>query len=208
LIRGQSLKIGNAVSESDLHDAIRRATIARKFVPLFMGISDERYKGLELLLEAVIRYLPSPTDVSNYALDQNRNGEKVELCGRIDRPFVALAFTMERRMLCKLSYLRIYQSVIRKGGFITNANTGKKIKLPLLFTRHNDGIEDVDEAHAGHMVAVYGADCESGDTFTDGSVRYTMPSVNVTALSVSKDLWRAIFNCFEWLSKKGSYFPS
>lgn len=156
---------GSQISESVLDDAIRRATISMKFVPIFMGvICDERHDGLELLMEGVIRYLPGPIDVSNYALDQNRNGEKVELSGSIDAPFVAKVFTNVIRNDGLVTYLRIYQGVIKKGDFITNVNTGKKIQIPRLFKRHDDKIEEVDEAHAGEIIIVLDAILKSGDT--------------------------------------------
>ncbi|AET05398.2 translation elongation factor EF protein [Medicago truncatula] len=139
---------GSQILESYLDDAIRGATIARKF--------------------DVIRYLPSPIDVSNYALDQNKNGEKVELSGSVDAPFVA-------------------KGVIKKGDFITNVNTGEKIQIYSLSKRHDDVIEFVDEAHAGEIVIVLAIVLKSGDTFTDGSVRYTMSSADVPTYSVSKD---------------------
>ena len=181
----EPLRDGSQIPESYLDDGIRRATIARKFVPII--ISDERYEGLELFMEGVIRYLPSPIDVSNCALDQNRNGEKVELSGSIDAPFVAKAFTFWYRMFLKLTYLRIYQGVIKTGDFITNVNTGKKIQIFGLGKRHDYLIKYVDEAHAGEIVFVFDAHLESGATFTDGSVRYTMTSADVPAYSVSKD---------------------
>jgi len=170
---------GRQISESVLDDAIRRATIARKFVPIFMGTFSERYDGLELLREGVIRYLPSPIDVSNYALDQNRNGEKIELSGSIDAPFVAKAFTNVHNNSNLLTYLRIYQGAIKKGDFITNVNTGEKIEILVLCKRHDDEIEYVDEAHAGEIVMLFNALLKSGDTFTDGSVRYTMTFADV-----------------------------
>ncbi|AET05400.1 elongation factor G [Medicago truncatula] len=177
---------GSQISESVLDDAIRRATIARKFVPIFMGtFSDERYEGLELLREGVIRYLPSPIDVSNYALDLNKNGEKIELSGSIDAPFVAKAFTNNLNRSDLLTYLRIYQGVIKKDDFITNVNTGEKIQILTLCKRHDDEIEYVDEAHAGEIVMLFDALLKSGDTFTDGSVRYTMTSADVPTYSVS-----------------------
>lgn len=148
-------------------------------------ICDERHDGLELLMEGVIRYLPGPIDVSNYALDQNRNGEKVELSGSIDAPFVAKVFTNVIRNDGLVTYLRIYQGVIKKGDFITNVNTGKKIQIPRLFKRHDDKIEEVDEAHAGEIIIVLDAILKSGDTFTDGSVRYTMTSADVPDYSIS-----------------------
>jgi len=191
---------GSQIPESVLDDAIRRATISMKFVPIIIG--DERYEALELFMEGVIRYLPSPVDVSNYAFDLNKNGEKVELSGSIDAPFVAKAFANWHERYLKLTYLRIYQGVIKKGDFITNVNTGKKIQIPRLGKRREhddeseevDKIEEVDEAHAGEIVFVFDAHLESGDTFTDGSVRYTMTSADVRAYSVSKDSGQTFSN--------------
>lgn len=166
------------ISASDLEMAIRRATIARKFVPVFMG-SAFKNKGVQPLLNGVLDYLPCPTEVSNYALDQNKNEEKVLLSGTPTGPLVALAFKLEEGRFGQLTYLRIYEGLIRKGDFIINVNTGKKIKVPRLVRMHSDEMEDIQEAHAGQIVAVFGVDCASGDTFTDGSVRYTMTSMNV-----------------------------
>ncbi|XP_024636341.1 elongation factor G-2, mitochondrial [Medicago truncatula] len=147
---------GSKIPESVLDDAIRRATISMKFVPIIIG--DESYETLKLLMEGVIRYLPSPIDVSNYALDLNKNGEKVELSGSIDAPFVAKAFANWHER-----FLVWARDEVNK-------------------------IEEVDEAHAGEIVFVFDAHLESGDTFTaNGSVRYTMTSADVPAYSVSKD---------------------
>ncbi|KAJ8638814.1 hypothetical protein MRB53_015508 [Persea americana] len=166
------------ISPSDLEMAIRRATIARKFVPVFMG-SAFKNKGVQPLLDGVLDYLPCPVEVSNYALDQNKSEEKVLLSGTPDGPLVGLAFKLEEGRFGQLTYLRIYEGVIRKGDFIINVNTGKKIKVPRLVRMHSNEMEDIQEAHAGQIVAVFGVDCASGDTFTDGSVRYTMTSMNV-----------------------------
>ncbi|KAI9181115.1 hypothetical protein LWI28_011597 [Acer negundo] len=166
------------ISPGDLEEAIRRATIARKFVPVFMG-SAFKNKGVQPLLDGVLSYLPCPIEVSNYALDQTKNEEKVILPGNPNGPLVALAFKLEEGRFGQLTYLRIYEGVIRKGEFIINVNTGKKIKIPRLVRMHSDEMEDIQEAHSGQIVAVFGIDCASGDTFTDGSVKYTMTSMNV-----------------------------
>ncbi|XP_048334616.2 elongation factor G-2, mitochondrial [Ziziphus jujuba] len=166
------------ISSTDLEEAVRRATVAKKFVPVFMG-SAFKNKGVQPLLNGVLSYLPCPSEVSNYALDQTKNEEKVTLTGTPDGPLVALAFKLEEGRFGQLTYLRIYEGVIRKGDFIINVNTGKKIKVPRLVRMHSDEMEDIQEAHAGQIVAVFGVDCASGDTFTDGSVRYTMTSMNV-----------------------------
>ncbi|KAF8042148.1 hypothetical protein BT93_A0685 [Corymbia citriodora subsp. variegata] len=166
------------ISSADLEEAIRRATIAKKFVPVFMG-SAFKNKGVQPLLDGVLSYLPCPIEVGNYALDQNKKEEKVALTGTPDGPLVALAFKLEEGRFGQLTYLRIYEGVIRKGDFIINVNTGKKVKVPRLVRMHSDEMEDIPEAHAGQIVAVFGVDCASGDTFTDGKVKYTMTSMNV-----------------------------
>ncbi|KAL5706099.1 Elongation factor G-1 [Ranunculus cassubicifolius] len=166
------------ISPSDLEMAIRRATIAQKFVPVFMG-SAFKNKGVQPLLDGVLSYLPCPTEVGNYALDQTKNEEKVLLSGTPAGPLVALAFKLEEGRFGQLTFLRIYDGTIRKGDFIINVNTGKRLKVPRLVRMHSNEMEDIQEAHAGQIVAVFGVDCASGDTFTDGSVKYTMTSMNV-----------------------------
>lgn len=166
------------ISPSDLEEAIRRATIARKFVPVFMG-SAFKNKGVQTLLDGVLSYLPCPTEVTSYALDQNNDEEKVPLSASPTGPLVALAFKLEEGRFGQLTYLRIYEGVIKKGDFIHNVNTGKRIKVPRLVRMHSNEMEDIHEAHAGQIVAVFGVDCASGDTFTDGTVKYTMTSMNV-----------------------------
>ncbi|KAI3938246.1 hypothetical protein MKW98_031194 [Papaver atlanticum] len=166
------------ISAEELDAAIRRATIANKFVPVFMG-SAFKNKGVQPLLDGVLNYLPCPVEVGNYALDQTKNEEKVLLSGTPAGPLVALAFKLEEGRFGQLTYLRIYEGIIRKGDVILNVNTGKKIKIPRLVRMHSNEMEDIQEAHAGQIVAVFGVDCASGDTFTDGSVKYTMTSMNV-----------------------------
>ncbi|KAF2283191.1 hypothetical protein GH714_043521 [Hevea brasiliensis] len=126
-------------------------------------------EGVQPLLDGVLSYLPCPTEVSNFALDQSKNEDKVLLAGNPDGRLVALAFKLEEGRFGQLTFLRIYEGVIRKGDFIVNINTGKKIKVS---SGHSRGT-------CGQIVAVFGVDCASGDTFTDGSIRYTMTSMNV-----------------------------
>ncbi|XLR09448.1 hypothetical protein HN51_046061 [Arachis hypogaea] len=90
-----------------------------------------------------LNYLPCPIEVSSYALDQTKNEEKVELTGSLDGPLVALAFKLEEGRFGQLTYLRIYEGVIRKGEFIINVNTGKKIKVPRIVRMHSDEMEEI-----------------------------------------------------------------
>ncbi|GJM99639.1 hypothetical protein PR202_ga16760 [Eleusine coracana subsp. coracana] len=152
------------IEANQLKAAIRRATVARKFIPVYMG-SAFKNKGVQPLLDGVLDYLPCPMEVENYALDQNKSEEKVLLAGTPAEPLVALAFKLEEGRFGQLTYLRIYDGVIRK--------------VPRLVRMHSNEMEDIQEAHAGQIVAVFGVDCASGDTFTDGTVKYTMTSMNV-----------------------------
>jgi elongation factor G len=166
------------ISESMLREAIRRSTISLDFVPIFMG-SAFKNKGVQLLLDGVTNYLPCPTDVKNEAIDLNNNEEKILLPCDANKPLVALAFKLEEGKFGQLTYVRIYSGSLRKGEMITNLSSGKKIKVPRLVRMHSDELEDVQEALAGDIVAMFGVDCSSGDTFTDGTVRYAMTSMNV-----------------------------
>ena len=169
------------VPSSDLlREAIRRQTIDLKFVPVFMG-SAYKNKGVQRLLDGVIDYLPSPHEVRNTALDvANPEEEKpVEIFTDASLPLVAMAFKLEEGRFGQLTYLRVYQGNLRKGGFIYNINNGKKIKVPRIVRMHSDELEDITEAPAGEIVAMFGVECASGDTFTDGKVQYALSSMHV-----------------------------
>ncbi|KAF9304546.1 Elongation factor G, mitochondrial [Mortierella antarctica] len=176
----------NPTSEQ-LSEAIRRATIARKFIPVMMG-SAIKNKGIQPLLDAVCGYLPSPNEVTNIALDVKNDEAKVELSSSDKDPFVGLAFKLEEGRFGQLTYLRVYQGMLRRGGFITNVKNDKKIKVPRLVRMHADELEDVDEIGPGEICAMFGVDCSSGDTFTDGSLQYTMTSMFVPNPVISLSL--------------------
>jgi elongation factor G len=81
--------------------------------------------------------------------------------------------------------MRIYQGTVKKGDLIYNSSTDKKVKVPRLVQMHADQMNDIEEAHAGDIVAMFGVDCASGDTFTDGKVKYTMTSMFVPNAVIS-----------------------
>ncbi|ORX49145.1 translation elongation factor G [Hesseltinella vesiculosa] len=158
--------------------AIRRATIDLKFTPVLMG-SAFKNTAVQPLLDAVIDYLPNPMEVKNTALDIKDNEAPITLSPFSNQPFVGLAFKLEEGRYGQLTYVRIYQGTLKKGSFITNVKTGKKIKVPRLVRMHAADMEDVDELGAGEIGAVFGVDCASGDTFTDGTLQYSMSSMFV-----------------------------
>lgn len=169
---------GHPFSKEELIPAIRRATINLKFVPVYMG-SAFKNKGVQRLLDAVCMFMPAPADVKNFALDIENNEEQVELVNDDTKPLVALAFKLEEGRYGQLTYMRIYQGSLKKGDFIYDAKSNKKVKVPRLVKMHADEMEDILEAGAGDIVAMFGVDCATGDTFTDGRVRYSMTSMHV-----------------------------
>ena len=175
---GELFLMGEEPTTEQLMAAIRRATVAREFAPLFMG-SAFKNKGVQLLLDGVVDYLPAPHEVSNVALDLNDEEKPVELAADPKAPLVGLAFKLEEGRFGQLTYLRIYQGTIAKGGSIVNTSTGKKLKVPRLVRMHSEEMEDVSEAKAGEIVALFGVDCKSGDTFTSGDVNLAMTSMKV-----------------------------
>ncbi len=170
---------------ADLVPAIRRATVAFKATPVMMG-SAYKNKGVQLLLDAVNAYLPNPSEVENKALDQANSEAEVILPSDPAKPFVGLAFKLEDGRYGQLTYMRIYQGKISKGDFIVNCSAGqKKVKIPRLVRMHANEMEDITTAQAGDIVALFGVECASGDTFTDGKLNYTMTSMHVPEAVVS-----------------------
>eukprot|EP00466_Bigelowiella_natans_P000906 jgi/Bigna1/38920/e_gw1.29.94.1 len=158
--------------------AVRRQTIARNFVPVFMG-SAFKNKGVQLVLNAVCDYLPAPNEVDNVALDQTRDEKEVVLSSDSKQKFIGLAFKLEKGRYGQLTYLRVYQGSLRKGQTIKMGGEGKTVKLPRIVRMHADEMEDVDSVGAGEIVAMFGVECPSGTTFCDPSLDMTMTSIHV-----------------------------
>nr|WVH17027.1 translation elongation factor G [Archangium sp.] len=173
-----------AISNEQLMAAIRRATIALKMTPVMCG-SAYKNKGVQLLLNAICSFLPNPAEVTNEALDQKNAEAKVILESNPDKPFVGLAFKLEDGRYGQLTYMRIYQGKVSKGDFIVNQANQKKVKVPRLVRMHSNEMNDINDARAGDIVALFGVECASGDTFTDGTVQYTMTSMFVPDAVIS-----------------------
>jgi len=166
------------VTEDLMHDAIRRGTLSLKLTPVLLG-SAYKNKGVQELLDAVATYLPSPLDVSTIALDLDQEETEVTLKNATDLPLVMLAFKLEVSRYGQLTYVRIYQGTLQKGDTIINIRSGKKSKVGRIIRMHADQMEDIENACAGNIVALFGIDCASGDTFTDGRINYAMSSMHV-----------------------------
>lgn len=162
-------------TQEQIKAAIRRATISLKFTPVVMG-SALADKSVQPMLDAVCDYLPNPSEVENMALDKKRKEAPVKLVSYNSLPFVGLAFKLEESNFGQLTYIRVYQGTLRKGMNVFNARSDKKVKIPKIVRMHSNEMEEVQEIGAGEICAVFGVDCASGDTFTDGALGYTMVS--------------------------------
>ncbi|KAK4634245.1 Elongation factor G, mitochondrial [Fulvia fulva] len=165
-------------SVDEIKGAIRRATIGLKFTPVLMG-SALADKSVQPMLDAVVDYLPNPSEVENLALDRKRDEAQVKLVSYNSLPFVGLAFKLEESNFGQLTYIRVYQGSLRKGQNVYNARTGQKVKIPRIVRMHSNEMEEVSEIGAGEICAVFGVDCASGDTFADGGLGYSMTSMFV-----------------------------
>jgi elongation factor G len=164
-------------TKEQIKAAIRRATISLKFTPVVVG-SALADKSVQPMLDAVCDYLPNPAEVENLALDKRRKEAQVKLVSYNSLPFVGLAFKLEESNFGQLTYIRVYQGTLKKGMNVFNARTDKKVKIPKIVRMHSDEMEEIQEIGAGEICAVFGVDCASGDTFTDGALEYTMVSLH------------------------------
>lgn len=172
------------VTEAMVQEAVRRGTLSLELTPVFMG-SAFKNKGVQPLLDAVLQYLPAPNDVKNVALDLDKEEEQVKLSSNPDDPLIMLAFKLDDTRFGQLTYVRIYQGTLQKGSEIVNSRTEKKSRVGRLIRMHANEMEDIISAGPGEIVALFGIDCASGDTFTSGQVKYTMTSMFVPTPVIS-----------------------
>ncbi|MCL2119053.1 MAG: elongation factor G [Planctomycetaceae bacterium] len=178
-------------SEELVHKVVRSAVWSRQLTPVFLG-SAYKNKGIQPLLDAICRYLPAPDDVDNFAFKtsrgertgvrgeesriENRESEennsklltphsKLFLESRDDKPTVAMAFKIVDDAFGTMTYMRVYQGVIEKGGMYYNQRSGQKERIGRILRMHADNREDIDRAVAGDIVAVIGVNPASGDTY-------------------------------------------
>ena len=165
-------------TEEMIRKAVRTGTLSLELVPVFMG-SAYKNKGVQTMLDAVTEYLPTPKDIKNTALDLKNDEKEITLTPDPAAPLISLAFKLEDGRYGQLTYIRIYQGILRKGDTIVNSRDGKKVKVGRLVRMHSDEMEDIEEASAGDIVALFGIDCASGDTFTSPDISVSMSSMHV-----------------------------
>ncbi|MBR1912398.1 MAG: elongation factor G [Treponema sp.] len=168
----------DAIPEEKIIAAVRKGTLSEQFVGVFLG-SAHANKGIQPVLDAVERYLPNPTEVHNYGLDRDNNEAQVELFNVPDKPCVALAFKLDDGQFGQLTYVRIYQGKIVKGDELYNVRAQKKFKVGRIVRMNSATMEDINEGQPGDIIALFGVDCASGDTFCGGGLNIAMTSMFV-----------------------------
>jgi elongation factor G len=161
-----------------IHAAVRKGTIALELCPVFVG-SAYKNKGVQPLLSGVTLYLPDPTEVKNDAIALDGDQQRFSIDVTPDGKLLALAFKLEEGRFGQLTYLRIYQGTLSKGTTIYNTRTGNEVRVGRLVRMHSNEMEEIDRARAGDIVALFGVDCASGDTFTTERWRVSMSSMFV-----------------------------
>ncbi len=159
----------DSITENDIHTAIQSATRELKIIPMLCG-SAYKNKGVQLLLDAVCRYLPSPEDVAAISGIHPHTKKEETRPASEDEPFAALAFKVVRNKHGKLVFIRVYSGVLAENSVFVNTRTGKRERVGQLFQMHADKQNPVKSVSAGDIVAVVGTrNLVTGDTLADQS---------------------------------------
>ena len=164
------------VSEELIHQVMTKAVQQQGFTPVFVG-SAYKNKGVQPLLDAIVRYLPSPLEREVKAKAWDKPDEVFPLAADPSKPFVGMAFKIVEDPFGQLTFLRIYQGTINKGEMYYNQRTGRKDRFSRIVKMHAEKREEIDSAHAGDIVAIMGIDCASGDSYAHEPKYCTLESM-------------------------------
>jgi elongation factor G len=157
---------GEELTTDEIRVALRKGTVSGKIVPVLCG-SAFKNKGVQLMLDAVVDYLPSPSDVPPVQ-GLLPNGETVERSADDNQPLSALAFKIMADPYGRLTFVRVYSGILKKGSYVYNATKDKKERISRLVILKADDRQDVDELRAGDLGAALGLkDTLTGDTICD-----------------------------------------
>jgi elongation factor G len=166
------------ISEELVHQVTRQAVQQLDAAPVFLG-SAFKNKGVQPLLDAVIRYLPSPLDQKITASRFDDAEQSIALTADPSDHFVGMAFKLVDDAFGQLTFMRIYQGTVSKGKTYFNQRTGRKERFSRIYRMHSDKRVEIDEATAGDIVAVMGIDAASGDTYASQREYCTLESIYV-----------------------------
>src|SRR5262245_60595929 len=161
-----------------VHKVTKHAVQQQGFTPVFVG-SAYKNKGVQPLLDAIVRYLPSPLERQVTALKWDNPAEKFALEPDPAKPFVGMAFKIVEDPFGQLTFLRVYQGKIEKGQMSFNQRTGRKDRFSRIVKMHADKREEIDSAEAGDIVAIMGIDCASGETYASDTKFCSLESMFV-----------------------------
>jgi len=159
---------GKEISEKEFRSVLRSATISYNLVPVFCG-SALKNKGVQLLLDGVIDYMPSPADLPPVKGIHPKTGEETERASKDDEPFAALAFKLQTDpYVGQLVYFRVYSGKLSAGSYVLNSTTGDKERIGRILRMHANRREEVKEVYAGDIGAIVGLkNTRTGDTLCD-----------------------------------------
>jgi elongation factor G len=159
---------GEEITEEEINHALRKATINVQLIPVVCG-SSFKNKGIQLLLDAVVNYLPSPLDIPAIRGVHPETGNEEERHASDDEPFSALAFKiMADPYVGKLAFFRVYSGVLKAGSYVYNSTTQKRERVGRLLKMHANHREEVDEVYAGDIAAAVGLkEVSTGDSLSD-----------------------------------------
>ena len=171
---------GEEISNAELKAAIRKATINLEFYPVLCG-SAFKNKGVQLMLDAVIDYLPSPLDVRPYHATDPDTGDAVELTAGDDKPFAALAFKVATDpFVGRLTYIRVYSGTLEAGSYVLNATKDNRERVGRLLQMHSNHREEIPEVFSGDIAAAIGLkNTTTGDSLTDVNHPLILESLDV-----------------------------
>lgn len=160
---------GEEISEQELKAVLRRAVIANKIYPVLTGTA-LRNKGVQLVLDAVIDYLPSPLDVPAIkATEVNDTTKEMEVLPKDDAPFTALAFKVATDpFVGQVTFFRVYSGTVKAGSYVLNSSKGEKERIGRILRMHSNHREEIEELQAGGIGALVGMkNTTTGDTLCD-----------------------------------------
>ncbi|KRL86300.1 elongation factor G [Lacticaseibacillus pantheris] len=171
---------GDDISVAELKAAIRKATINLEFFPVLAG-SAFKNKGVQMLLDATVDYLPSPLDVKPYNATDPDSGEQVELMAGDDKPFAALAFKIATDpFVGRLTFIRVYTGSLESGSYVENTTKGKRERVGRLLQMHSNHREEIPEVFSGDIAAVIGLkNTTTGDSLTDQDHPLVLESLEI-----------------------------
>ncbi|MEJ6399658.1 elongation factor G [Nicoliella lavandulae] len=207
---------GEEITKAELKAAIRKATLNLEFYPVLAG-SAFKNKGIQMMLDAVLDYLPSPLDVRPYKATDPDTGEEVELKADDNKPFAALAFKiMTDPFVGRLTFIRVYRGSLESGSYVLNATKDKRERVGRLLQMHSNHRKEIEEVFSGDIAAAIGLkNTTTGDSLTDPkhplhleSMEFPEPVISVSVEPKTKADQDKMNNALQKLAEEDPTFKA